>query len=138
MPLPDHIRVTSQWIIDKNHCENSASLRMPGKGNLSLDAKDLFAEHAKSFNYLEGVKALAESRATRARLAGDADDAMDAVELLSRATKVHGGIQAQEASESAKKGSKAEGQAAKRHTGQANLAPSPPAKKQRFATPPKA
>ena len=115
--------MNKQWTIDKNHCENSAALKMPGKGNLSLECKDLFGEHVASFNYLEGVKVLADKKATAARESGDVEDVQDAVEVLSMTNKVHGGIQAQLAMETAKKSPKPAPAPARRSTGQAMATP---------------
>lgn len=125
--------MTSKWTIEKNYCENSASLKMPGKGNLSLECKDLFREHDARFNYLEGVKVLAEKKATAARKEGDVDDVQDAVDVLSMANKVHSGIQAMLTLESAKKAKAPATALPRRSTGQATATP---LKKARVAEPP--
>ena len=81
------MRITDQWTIEKNFCEKSAILKMPGKGKLSMDCLDLFDDKTP-FNYMGKAKELAHDKANKAKASGALEEVQGAADLVAAAARI--------------------------------------------------
>ena len=91
--LPGHVRITDEWTIEKNFCEKSAVLKMPGKGKLSMDCMDLFDDKTP-FNYMGKAKELAHDKANKAKASGALEEVQGAADLVAAAARIEHAVSA--------------------------------------------
>ena len=96
------MRITDQWTIEKNFCEKSAILKMPGKGKLSMDCMDLFDDKTP-FNYMGKAKELAHDKANKAKASGALEDVQGAADLVAAAARIEHAVSAMLTEDAAKK-----------------------------------
>ena len=96
------MRITDEWTIERNFCEKSAVLKVPGKGKLSMDCLDFFTDQS-SFNYMGKAKELAHEKADKAKASGALEDVQGAADLVAAAARIEHAVSALAAEDAAKK-----------------------------------